>query len=152
MHLESILKNLIKNRQRCCIFRCSTHIYICIHTCIYIYNIRIYWPAVPTLGRRFDSGRFGSCSYKIKYQNIGMQMLIFWYFILQLLHAEKSFRNQIVFTIFQLIWNRTDVRLVPNQSVHGKCNRISVWFKNIPKRFLCVYNDIQSTSYFMLPE
>ena len=37
------------------------------------------------------------------------------------LHTEKSFRNlikstrnQIVFTIFRLIWNQTDVRLVPN--------------------------------------
>ena len=41
--------------------------------------------------------------------------------------AEKSFRNriesnrnQIVFTIFRLIWNQTDVRLVPNQSENGK--------------------------------
>ena len=31
----------------------------------------------------------------------------------------KSIRNKIVFTIFRLIWSQTDVRLVPNQSVHG---------------------------------
>ena len=62
------------------------------------------------------------------------------------LHTEKSFRNliestrnQIVFTIFLLIWNQTDVRLVPNQSENGKCNLISVWFNKISKRFLCVY-------------
>ena len=28
----------------------------------------------------------------------------------------SSNRNQIVFTIFRLIWNQTDVRLDPNQS------------------------------------
>ena len=51
----------------------------------------------------------------------------------ELLHTDKSFRNiiksirnQIIFTIFQLIWNQTVVRLVPNQSKNGKYNRISV--------------------------
>ena len=46
-------------------------------------------------------------------------------------HTGKSFRNliestrnQIVFTIFQLIWNQTDVQLVPNQSENGKYNMI----------------------------
>ena len=64
-----------------------------------------------------------------------------------LLHTEESFRNlvksnrnQIVFTIFWLIKSQTDVRLFPNQSVHGKYNMISVWFNKIPKRFLCVHN------------
>ena len=38
----------------------------------------------------------------------------------------KSNRNQIVFTTFRLIWNQTDVRLVPNQSKKGKYNLISV--------------------------
>ena len=38
----------------------------------------------------------------------------------------KSNRNQIVFTIFRLIWNETGVRLVPNQSENGKYNFISV--------------------------
>ena len=59
--------------------------------------------------------------------------------------TEKSFRNniipnwnQIVFTIFQLIWKQTDVRLVPNQSEDGKYNLISVWFKKILKRFLSI--------------
>ena len=49
-------------------------------------------------------------------------------------YTEKSFRNlikfnrnQIVFTIFRLIWNQTDtVRLVPNQSENSKYNLISV--------------------------
>ena len=36
----------------------------------------------------------------------------------------KSNRNQILYTIFQLIWNQTDVRLVPNQSENGKYNLI----------------------------
>ena len=47
-------------------------------------------------------------------------------------HTEKSFRNlikskrnQIVFTIFRLIWNQKDVRLVPNQSEIGKYDLIS---------------------------
>ena len=45
------------------------------------------------------------------------------------LHTEKYFRNlikstrnQIVFTIFRLIWNPTDVRLVSNQSENGIYN------------------------------
>ena len=43
----------------------------------------------------------------------------------------KSHWNQIVFTIFRLIWNQTDVRLVPNQSENGKYNLILVWFNKI---------------------
>ena len=35
---------------------------------------------------------------------------------------SQSTRNQIVFTIFRLIWNQTDVRLDPNQSEKGKYN------------------------------
>ena len=50
----------------------------------------------------------------------------------------KSTRNQIVFTISRLIWNRTDIRLVPNQSENGKYSLISVWLNKISKRFLCV--------------
>ena len=51
----------------------------------------------------------------------------------------KSNRNQIAFTIFRLIGNQTDARLVPNQSENGKYNLISGWFNKIPKSFLCVY-------------
>ena len=47
--------------------------------------------------------------------------------------AEESFRiliksiwNQMVFTIFQLIWNQTDVRLVPNQSEKMQHKNVSV--------------------------
>ena len=50
----------------------------------------------------------------------------------QWVHTEKSFRNliksnpiQVVFTMHRLIWDQTEVRLVPNQSVHGKYNLIS---------------------------
>ena len=50
----------------------------------------------------------------------------------------KSNRNQIVFTIFRLNCNQTDVHLVPNQLETGKYNLISVWFNKISKRFLCV--------------
>ena len=63
----------------------------------------------------------------------------------QFLHTEKYFRNlielngnQIVFIIFRLIWNQTDVRLVPNQLENGKYNLISVRFNKISKIFLCV--------------
>ena len=35
-------------------------------------------------------------------------------------------QNQIVFTIFRLISNRTEFRLVPNQSGNGKYNLISI--------------------------
>ena len=47
--------------------------------------------------------------------------------------------NQIVFAIFRLILNQTDVRLVPNQLENGKYNLISLWLNKISKRFLlCV--------------
>ena len=61
-----------------------------------------------------------------------------------LLRTEKSFpnlikstRNQIVFTIFRLIWNSkwTCLFAIPNQSENDKYNLISVWFDKIP---LCV--------------
>ena len=41
-------------------------------------------------------------------------------------HFIKSKRNQIVFTIFRMIWNQTHIRLVPKQSENGKYNPISV--------------------------
>ena len=50
----------------------------------------------------------------------------------------KSNQNQIVFTIFRLIWNQTDFRLVPNQSENSKYSRISLWFNEISERFFCV--------------
>ena len=60
-------------------------------------------------------------------------------------HTDKSFwnlikstRNQIVFTIFRLIWIQIDVRLDPNQSKNGKYNLILGWFNKISKRFICV--------------
>ena len=61
------------------------------------------------------------CSRKAPHLNIHVRRFsLEWTFGL---HAEKYFpnliksnRNQIVFTIFWLIWNQTDVRLVPNQS------------------------------------
>ena len=59
--------------------------------------------------------------------------------------SEKYFRNlvksnwnQIVYTIFRLIWNQKDIRMVPNQSENGKYNLISVLLKNTTKIFLCV--------------
>ena len=62
------------------------------------------------------------------------------------LHTEKTFRNliksnrnQIVITIFRLIWNDTDVRLVPHLSQNGKYNLISVWFNKVSKNFLYVW-------------
>ena len=59
---------------------------------------------------------------------------------------SKSFRNlmksnwnQILVTIFLLIWNQTDVRLIPNQSENSNYNLISVSFDKILERFLSVY-------------
>ena len=47
-------------------------------------------------------------------------------------NSIKSDRIQIVFTIFRLIWNRTDTSIcVPNHLVNGKYNLISVWFNKI---------------------
>ena len=62
-----------------------------------------------------------------------------------LLHTEKSCRNliksnrnQLEFTILQLIWNQTDVGLVPNQKENDKYYLNSVLFNYISKIFLCV--------------
>ena len=59
--------------------------------------------------------------------------------------SEKYFRNlikstwnQIVFTIFRLIWSQTDIRLDPNQPENSKYNLISGWINKIPKSFLSV--------------
>ena len=59
-------------------------------------------------------------------------------------HTEKYFRNliksnrnQIVFTMHPLIWNQTDVCLVPDQSENDKYNLILVCFNNISARFPC---------------
>ena len=43
----------------------------------------------------------------------------------------KSNWNPIAFTIFRLIWNQTDVRLVPNKSENDNYNLILVWFNKI---------------------
>ena len=51
----------------------------------------------------------------------------------------KSNRNQIVFTIFQLTWRQSDVRLVPNQSENGNYNLILGSFNKISKKILYVY-------------
>ena len=52
------------------------------------------------------------------------------------LHTEKSFRNliksnrnQIVFTIFRLIWKQIEYHLVPNQSENGKYNLTCVFVR-----------------------
>ena len=81
---------------------------------------------------------------------VGVSNLVFMYMLKNIcwpcitcVHTEKSFRNlikstwnQIVFTMHRLIWNQTGVRFVPNQSVHGKYNLISVWYNTIWKIFL----------------
>ena len=61
----------------------------------------------------------------------------------------KSNPNQILFTMHRLIWNQTDVRLVQNKSVHGKCNLILLWFIRFRKDFSCVYalGDIHSGDF-----
>ena len=60
----------------------------------------------------------------------------------QKIRTEKSLRNiirlsrnQIVSTIFRLIWNRMGDCLIPNQSENGKYNMISIWFNKISVRF-----------------
>ena len=55
----------------------------------------------------------------------------------------KSNRNQIVFIIFRLIWNETNIRLVPDQSENDKYNLIWIWFNKISKRFLCVCTRVE---------
>ena len=75
------------------------------------------------------------------------------------LHAERSFRNliksnrnQIVFTTFRLIWNQTDVCLVPNPSENSKYNLISVWFDKIYLSVRFNMADRTGRHLFRLPE
>ena len=61
----------------------------------------------------------------------------------------KSYRNQIVFIIFRLVWNRkwTASVCVPNQSKNRKYNLISVWIYKIQRRFfLCVLCGVETNS------
>ena len=52
----------------------------------------------------------------------------------------ESTWNQIVFTIFRLIWIQANVRLDPNQSKNGNYNLISGCFNKIQIDFsLCIY-------------
>ena len=62
------------------------------------------------------------------------------------IYTEKFFRNivksiwnQILIFVFGLIWNQTDVHLVPNQSENGNYNLISDWFDKISKIFQCLH-------------
>ena len=45
--------------------------------------------------------------------------------------------NQIVLTIFRLIWNQTESHLVQNQSEDGKYDLIPIDFKKSEKKFVC---------------
>ena len=61
------------------------------------------------------------CFAKMFTEYSGMQVHIDNFFR----NLIKSTRNQIVFTIFQLTWIQTDVRLDTNQSENGQYNLIS---------------------------
>ena len=76
-----------------------------------------------------------------------------WSVIGSIVHTEISFRfffktnwNQIIYTIFRLIWNQMDVRLGPNQSENGIYNLISIDLRRISCRFPCVYSERKSIS------
>ena len=118
------------------------YIYICIR--IYIYNQDL-------LAVTYGTSRSG--------QNTNLYIIIINYKLLNIyiifmirtpvmprLHTGKSFRNlilsnrnQIVLTIFRLIWNQIVVRLVPNRLKNGQYNLISVCFNKISKRFPCAH-------------
>ena len=72
---------------------------------------------------------------KYIWKNFCMEIYIQLFIANSCVHTEKYFwnlnksnRNQIVFTIFELIWNQMDGRTfaVPNQSENDKYNLISV--------------------------
>ena len=75
-----------------------------------------------SLTRKHMVWKVGCCGYSEK---------SFWNLI-------KSIRNQIVFTIFRLIWIQTGVRLDLNQLENGKYNLISGWFNETSETFLYV--------------
>ena len=55
--------------------------------------------------------------------------------------------NQIVFTIFRLIWNQTDVHLDPNRSENGKYNLIPGNSTKMRSRFFSVFSETLLTQY-----
>ena len=67
-----------------------------------------------------------------------------------ILFNQTEIRLYNVYTSFRLIWNQTDVSLVPNQPENGKYNLISVWFNNISKIFLCVQETKASRNTIIL--
>ena len=78
---------------------------------------------------------FGSKSFGIR--NV---FTVFW-----LILNRSDFRlvpnqseNSIVFTIFWLIWNRSNFRLDPNQSENSKYNPILVYLIKFKRRLLCM--------------
>ena len=77
-----------------------------------------------------------TCNYNLKLvsSNKIRNLVKMWK---RFLNPIKSILNQIVFAIFQLIWNQTGSYCIyhfPNQSVHGKYNLIWVWFAKISKK------------------
>ena len=62
------------------------------------------------------------------------------------LYMEKYFLNLdtlkqiwIVITLFRLIWNQMEFRLVQNKSVNGKYNLITVDLTRFRKKSVCLY-------------
>ena len=59
----------------------------------------------------------------------------------------NSYPNQVVVTIFRLIWIQTGVCLDANQSENGNYNLISVRINKIPKSFLSVYAAVMNHKF-----
>ena len=52
-------------------------------------------------------------------------------------YINSERKNVWITSHLRLIWNQTDVQLIPNESENGRYNLISVWINTISKRFLC---------------
>ena len=122
---------------------------------IVLFNERIY--CRNKLNKRFQCSNklimqiFKSCfevrlhKYSFYYHVFHKCDAYWWYTQRNLFEIVlNQSRNQILFTIFQLIWNQTDVRLDPSQSKNGKYNLILGWFNKISKIFLSVCVDHQA--------
>ena len=100
-----------------------------IFQCVYIY---VYWIY-------FHTHKSFTKLYKLKLNSFSCEPHALWDFF----SVSNSFqinRNTIVVTVFLLIMNPTNFRLVNNQKENCNYDRIHINLKRIRKRFLWIFN------------
>ena len=122
--------------------RSTKYIYRWLQKRWWVFMLTSVWEFGPKQVRSDLSWR----NSRLHYARLCEQLFINAFTMAEKFHIQNFFlnlvrwtRNEIVFTIFQLIWIQTEICLNPNHSGNGKYNLISGWFNKIQKRFLCVW-------------